>query len=445
MTRPRTFGVLVALSSAVLMVGVVPAAHGAAAARIALHGPRRAYVTTHVRLAGSLNGAPDRARVRVYRRTDGRWKQVGTVRVHDRAFHARVRLDRGSNRFRARYRDARDTIRVRGLRAPVRVRLSSQHRVRDERRIRFTIGWHSVDGRGLNGRVRLQSRRRGGRWRSVTVRVSDGTGTIRRRPRHDAHWRVRTPSTRRVRAGSSAPRFVDNVPRGRVIQMPANAPHPRVKLPAQRRAVGKGLNARTQHIGRNRWRRMKGRSWHRGCPVGRSDLRVVRMNYWGFDGYRHRGTMIVNESVARQTRHAFHDLYHHRYPIRAMYPVDRFGWSKKLHGANDHRSMSADNTSAFNCRSVVGKPGVLSPHAYGRSIDLNTWENPYRSRKGLFPNTYWDHRRTPRRVVYRSRSHPVVKAFRRHGFGWLASADWQHFQYGWHGARLRSPHGIFLD
>ena len=29
--------------------------------------------------------------------------------------------------------------------------------------------------------------------------------------------------------------------------------------------------------------RMTGTSWHRGCPVGLSDLRVVTATYWGFD------------------------------------------------------------------------------------------------------------------------------------------------------------------
>ena len=32
--------------------------------------------------------------------------------------------------------------------------------------------------------------------------------------------------------------------------------------------------------------------------------------------------------------------------IRAMYREDRFGWSRRLQGANDYRSMAAGNTSA---------------------------------------------------------------------------------------------------
>ena len=51
--------------------------------------------------------------------------------------------------------------------------------------------------------------------------------------------------------------------------------------------------------------------------------------------------------------------------------------------------MASGNTSGFNCRGVVGNPGVASPHSYGRAIDLNTWENPYHSQQGIVPNTWW--------------------------------------------------------
>ena len=64
-----------------------------------------------------------------------------------------------------------------------------------------------------------------------------------------------------------------------------------------------------------------------------------------------------------------------RYPIRQMRLVDAYG-------ADDHRSMAADNTSAFNCRFVAGSPGVWSEHAYGRAIDVNPIENPYVTASG---------------------------------------------------------------
>ena len=79
--------------------------------------------------------------------------------------------------------------------------------------------------------------------------------------------------------------------------------------------------------------------------------------------------------------------------------------------------MAAGNTSAFNCRDVTGRPGVRSPHSYGRSLDLNTWENPYRSARGLVPNAWWQSRSHPR-IAWRSRTHPVVRIMARHGLRW---------------------------
>jgi hypothetical protein len=136
--------------------------------------------------------------------------------------------------------------------------------------------------------------------------------------------------------------------------------------------------------------------------------------------------MLLSAAVVSRAAGALRDMYDGRYPIRRMYRVDRFGWSQKLHGANDYASMRADNTSGFNCRSVVNRPSVLSPHARGRAIDVNTWENPYRSATGLVPNSWWASHSHPL-VAWRSASHPVVRIWRAHGFRWTyGTGDSQH-------------------
>ena len=66
----------------------------------------------------------------------------------------------------------------------------------------------------------------------------------------------------------------------------------------------------------------------------------------------------------------FRRLYEERFPIRRMRLVDRYG-------ADDDRSMAADNTSAFNCRLRAGSSTEWSQHAYGRAIDVNPVENPF--------------------------------------------------------------------
>jgi hypothetical protein len=133
---------------------------------------------------------------------------------------------------------------------------------------------------------------------------------------------------------------------------------------------------------------------------------------------------------------ALAEMWRRHLPVRAMWPVDRFGYSSRSHGGNDYASMAAGNTSAFNCRDVTGRPGVTSPHSYGRSLDLNTWENPYRSARGLVPNTWWQSHSHPR-VAWRSRSHVVVRLMARHGFRWTYGlGDTQHFDYV--GSRARA-------
>jgi hypothetical protein len=136
---------------------------------------------------------------------------------------------------------------------------------------------------------------------------------------------------------------------------------------------------------------MTGVSWHRGCPVGFAGLR----------------------------------LYHLHYPIRRMRLVDAYG-------ADDHRSMAADNTTAFNCRFVAGRPGVWSEHAYGRAIDVNPVENPYVAGAHVSPPAGEPFaRRSRHRQGMIHRGGPVVRAFASVGWEWAGNwprvKDYQHF------------------
>src|SRR6185312_13071680 len=108
-----------------------------------------------------------------------------------------------------------------------------------------------------------------------------------------------------------------------------------------------------------------------GCPVPPAQLRMLRLSYWGFDGERHVGRLVVNADATRAITIVFRRLYRARFPIRRLRPVDAYRGS-------DSASTAADNTSAFNCRNAVaaGAP-YWSEHAYGRAIDVNPVENPY--------------------------------------------------------------------
>jgi len=167
-------------------------------------------------------------------------------------------------------------------------------------------------------------------------------------------------------------------------------------------------------------------SWHSGCPVAPSALRRVRLTYWGFDGHAHTGALIVNESSVRDIVVVFRRLYRARFPIRRMRPIDAYGGS-------DERSLAADNTSAFNCRYVVGPgPRRWSQHAYGLAIDVNPVENPYVEGGRVHP-------RSGRAYLDRSKVRPgmavrgglLVRAFSGVGWQWggrwAGTPDYQHF------------------
>ena len=107
-----------------------------------------------------------------------------------------------------------------------------------------------------------------------------------------------------------------------------------------------------------------------------------------------------------------------------MLPVERYG-------GDDHRSMAADNTSAFNCRFVAGT-SRWSQHAYGRAIDLNPLENPYVDGSHVSPAAgmpFADRTRPRPGMVLAGGA--VVRLFAAHGWGWGGSwsgaRDYQHF------------------
>jgi len=172
--------------------------------------------------------------------------------------------------------------------------------------------------------------------------------------------------------------------------------------------------------------RIMGSSWHRGCPVHISKLRLLELRHWGFDGDVHRGKLVVHRAEDRAILRVMERLFNRRFPIRRMELIDRYG-------ADDRRSMNADNTSAFNCRFVAGT-NRWSMHAYGRAIDINPVENPYVSGSHVSPpagEPYVDRSRDAEGMIHAGDL--VVRAFERRaswkwGGTWPGGTrDYQHF------------------
>ena len=188
-----------------------------------------------------------------------------------------------------------------------------------------------------------------------------------------------------------------------------------------------GFEGSAERLSASLRERMAGSSWRPGCPVGLGELRVVRVSHWDFNREVERGALVVHGRYARGVVDVMRRLFAQRFPIRRMELIDRYG-------ADDHRSMAHDNTSAFNCRFVAGTTR-WSMHAYGKAIDINPRENPYVSGDHVSPPEgapYADRRPAREGMIFRDG--PVVKSFARIiGWEWLGAPgpgrsyrDYQH-------------------
>ncbi len=152
------------------------------------------------------------------------------------------------------------------------------------------------------------------------------------------------------------------------------------------------------------------------CPRHR-DLAYLRLGHVTFDGGVATGELIVAAAIASRAVELFRRLYALGFPIRQMKLVDAFA-------ADDDRSMSADNTSAFNFRYVAGTQ-ILSQHARGLAIDINPVENPWRKPDRIAPpeGAAFADRRAIRPGMF-VRPGPVVAAIDELGWEW--GGDWMH-------------------
>ena len=178
------------------------------------------------------------------------------------------------------------------------------------------------------------------------------------------------------------------------------------------------------------WTKMQGRSYPQGCEVPRSDLLYLELSYVDFEGHEHLGQMVCNRHIADDLLYIFRRLYEARYPIASMRLIDDYG-------ADDARSMAANNTSCFCYRRVAGST-ALSKHSRGMAVDVNPLYNPcvyVRSGRVLPPEgRAYAHGRDRRKDIpgkidatdlcYRLF---VSRGF-RWGGAWRSLKDYQHFE-----------------
>ncbi len=191
-------------------------------------------------------------------------------------------------------------------------------------------------------------------------------------------------------------------------------------------AAAAGFEGKVKRLSPESRERIKRHSWHPGCPVPLRKLRAVKVSHWNFERRVTEGKLIVHRRYAEPILRIFEQLHEKRFPIRRIEPIDAYG-------GDDHRSMDADNTSAFNCRFVNGTER-WSRHAYGKAIDINPRENPYVTSSGFVSppaGAPYADRNDVRKGMILERG-PVVRSMRRiagwrWGGNWSGTKDYQHF------------------
>lgn len=191
--------------------------------------------------------------------------------------------------------------------------------------------------------------------------------------------------------------------------------------------------ARVGEIDDAMFARMRGCSWKDDprCP-SRAALARVTVRHVDMAGRAVDGELVVARPIAEEAVALFARLYAIGFPLARVEPVD-------AHGADDDRSMAADNTSAFNFRVIAGTD-ILSQHARGTAIDLNPVENPMiwpGAEKFVPPGgaAYLDRRDVrPGMIV---RPGPVTAIFDELGWEW--GGDWRHVADLHHIAFVRGP------
>lgn len=164
------------------------------------------------------------------------------------------------------------------------------------------------------------------------------------------------------------------------------------------------------------------------CPDEiRKRQKLVTVKYYSMDGQVHQGQLVLDAELVNDVKRVFALALKEKFPIRSVVPISERRFRKDGRW-DDELSMEADNTSAFNYREVTGG-GRLSNHAYGRAVDINTFENPYVKGDIVLPHgSHYD----PKVAGTFDADSVIVREFLRLGWAWggnwTSPRDYQHFE-----------------
>lgn len=160
-------------------------------------------------------------------------------------------------------------------------------------------------------------------------------------------------------------------------------------------------------------------------------IKNIQVSYIDFSGkINHNGEILVLDVAVESVKQIFGQLLAIKFPINSIINIEKFDY-------DDEKSMSANNSSAFNHRYIAGTK-ILSIHSYGLAIDINPTQNPYltifSANQGLIechPKNGLDY--LNRTNLRPGMVEPIVDIFKNNGFSvwggkWNKPLDYHHFQ-----------------
>lgn len=167
-----------------------------------------------------------------------------------------------------------------------------------------------------------------------------------------------------------------------------------------------------------------GNSYKENPNIAVSDLAYLKVRHYNFAHETAEGELIVSAKLAREVLEIFSELYDNEYEIEKIRLVDYYD-------SDDEKSMSDNNSSAFNYRKVANTD-TISMHSFGRAIDINPLINPYIVGDKIMPANGVQY--SDRNLAFLHKiDHDDIcyKIFISHGWkwggDWCNSKDYQHF------------------
>jgi len=168
-----------------------------------------------------------------------------------------------------------------------------------------------------------------------------------------------------------------------------------------------------------------GVTFHDTTPFDYSFLTYLTVTHVNFEGEDMLGHLIVADEIGDEVLEIFREIYESGFPIHSIRLIDYFD-------ASDYESMAANNSHAFNFRTIAGTT-VISRHGFGMAIDINPIQNPYYRNGTIWPAAgapYLDRSYVRPGMIIRGDA--VYNAFISRGWiwggNWTSPRDYHHFE-----------------